>query len=95
MHGFALPQMLIASFPPLGHLASAVAYLPYLGDGRTLAVPEVILSLGLGWFIVLTLPHPHKVSARRRPWLLVMSFALTAQALLITRQAVPFLYFRF
>jgi D-alanyl-lipoteichoic acid acyltransferase DltB (MBOAT superfamily) len=94
-NGLALPQMIVAAAPWLGRVATPVAVLPYLGDARTLALPEAVLCLMLGWTIVLALPHVHALSERARGWSVGAGFALTVQALFFAPNVSPFLYFRF
>ena len=94
-NGAALPAMIAGAFPPLAALATPVAALPYLGDGRTLSFPEVAACLLLGWFIVLALPNMHAMSGRTRAWALTSGFAFTLQALCFAPRIAPFLYFRF
>jgi D-alanyl-lipoteichoic acid acyltransferase DltB (MBOAT superfamily) len=94
-NGFALPEPVIAALPALAHLATPVPVLLYLGDARTLALPEAIACLGLGWAIVLLLPPIHRLTATARAWALTASFALTVQALVFAPRVTPFLYFRF
>jgi len=72
-----------------------VPVLPWLGDARTLSLPEALLCLGIGWAIVLYVPNIHAMSPRARLGALTAGFALTVQALFLAPHAVPFLYFRF
>ena len=95
LHGFLVPRMIIDLWPALSVIATPVAVLPWLGDARTLSLPEAILCLGLGWAIVLLLPNIHAMSPRARLGALTAGFALTVQALLLAPHATPFLYFRF
>ena len=94
-NGLALPQMVVAAFPPLAWIARPVAVLPWLGDARTLSLPEVAGCLAVGWFVVLCLPNLHALSARARAWSVTASFALAMQALFFAPNVSPFLYFRF
>jgi hypothetical protein len=95
LHGFLVPRMIIDLWPALSVIATPVAVLPWLGDARTLSLPEAIMCLGLGWAIVLLLPNIHAMSPRARLGALTAGFALTVQALLLAPHATPFLYFRF
>ena len=95
LHGVALPQMLVHAVPILGVVASPVPVLPFLGDARTLSLPEVSACLLLGWGIVLLLPHVHELSERARGWALTSGFAFSVQALFFAPHVAPFLYFRF
>ena len=94
-NGLALPQMFVAAFPPLARLATPVPLLRFLGDGRTLSLPEASACLLLGWTIVLTMPTVHELSERARGWALTAGFAFTVQALFFAPHVTPFLYFRF
>ncbi len=95
LSGVALPQMIVAAFPPLSAFAEPVAVMPSLGDARTLSFPEVSACLLLGWFIVLALPNIHHMTERSRHLALTASFALSAQAVFFAPHVAPFLYFRF
>jgi D-alanyl-lipoteichoic acid acyltransferase DltB (MBOAT superfamily) len=94
-NGVALPTMIVGFFPPLAHIATPVAVLPYLGDGRTLSLPEVSACLLLGWFLVLVPPHIHAMTGRARYWAVTTGFAFTVQALFFAPRVAPFLYFQF
>jgi alginate O-acetyltransferase complex protein AlgI len=94
-NGVAIPSIYIKMLPLLGRLGHAVPVLPYLGDARTLSLPQAILLLALGWFIALGLPELHSMSRPRRSAALVASFALTVQSLFFAPYTVPFLYFQF
>jgi alginate O-acetyltransferase complex protein AlgI len=94
-NGIALPYMIVGFWPALARIATPVAVMPYLGDARTLSVPEVTACLALGWFIVLALPNVHTMSERGRGWALTSGFAFTLQALFFAPSVTPFLYFRF
>ncbi len=94
-NGIALPQMIVHAFPPLAAIATPVPLLPYLGDARTLSLPEVTACLALGWTIVLALPSVHELSERARGWALTGGFAFTVQALFFAPHVTPFLYFQF
>ena len=95
LNGCAIPAMIVSAFPPLRHIASAVPVLPALGDARTLALPEVLSCLLLGWLIVLVMPHAQALSERAKAIALTAGFALTVQALFFAPEVAPFLYFRF
>jgi D-alanyl-lipoteichoic acid acyltransferase DltB (MBOAT superfamily) len=95
LNGIAIPALYIKMLPALGHLGHAVPVLPYLGDARTLSLPQAVLFLALGWFIALALPELHGMNRPRRNAALVASFALSVQALLFAPDTVPFLYFQF
>ena len=87
--------MVVDWLPPPGLIARPVPVLEHLGDARTLSFPEVSACLLLGWFIVLALPHVHKLSEQKRSWALTAGFAFTVQALFFAPSVTPFLYFRF
>jgi len=94
-NGLALPHMIVDALPWLGRVAVPVPLLPYLGDARTLSFPEVTACLGLGWFIVLAMPHVHELQPRMRGATLTAGFAFTIQALFFAPHVAPFLYFQF
>lgn len=94
-NGVAIPEIMLRLMPFLAHVGHAVPVLPYLGDARTMSLPQAVLFLGLGWFIALALPQLHGMSERRRSVAVVASFALSVQALFFAPAAIPFLYFRF
>jgi D-alanyl-lipoteichoic acid acyltransferase DltB (MBOAT superfamily) len=94
-NGVAIPAIYIRMLPLLGHFGRAVPVLPYLGDARTLSLPQAVLFLTLGWFVALALPELHSMSPRRRSVALVASVALSLQALFFAPYTVPFLYFQF
>jgi D-alanyl-lipoteichoic acid acyltransferase DltB (MBOAT superfamily) len=94
-NGIALPSAFIHTLPVLQAIAHPVPVLPYLGDARTLSLPQAMLFLGLGWFIVLALPNLPKMSQAFRRIALISSFALTVQALFFAPYRAPFLYFQF
>ncbi|GLR66205.1 hypothetical protein GCM10010909_08840 [Acidocella aquatica] len=94
-NGIAIPAIFIRVLPALNYFGHAVAVLPYLGDARTLSLPQAVLFLAVGWFIALVLPELHSMSRPRRSWALVASFALSLQALFFAPYTVPFLYFQF
>jgi D-alanyl-lipoteichoic acid acyltransferase DltB (MBOAT superfamily) len=95
LNGLAIPDIFIHVLPVLGWFGHGVPVLPYLGDARTLSLPQAILFLALGWFIALALPELHSMSQMRRSAALAASFALSVQALFFAPAAVPFLYFQF
>lgn len=95
MNGLALPRMIVGWWPALETLATPVPVLAYLGDARTLSLPEAMLCLASGWAIVLALPNIRTMGPRARLGALTAGFALTAQALFLAPHASPFLYFRF
>ncbi len=95
LNGLAMPAMIVSAFPVLNRVSTPVPVLLFLGDARTLSLPEVSACLILGWFIVLALPHAQALSERARGWALTASFALTAQALFFAQNVAPFLYFQF
>lgn len=91
MNGLAVPSML-AGFIPFGHV---VPVLPYLGDARSMSLPQAILFLALGWFIALGLPDLHSMRVPWRMAAMTASFAFSMQALFFAPAAIPFLYFQF
>jgi hypothetical protein len=95
LNGVAIPEIFIHALPVLGWVGHAVPVLPYLGDARTLSLPQALLFLVLGWFIALCLPELHSMSQARRSVALAASVALSLQALFFAPAAVPFLYFQF
>lgn len=94
-NGIAIPSIFLRMMPLLGHFGHAVLVLPYLGDARTLSLPQAGLFLAVGWFVALALPPLHSMGPRRRSVALVASFALSLQALFFAPYTVPFLYFQF
>ena len=94
-NGIAIPAICIKMLPFLGHIGRAVPVLPYLGDARSLSLPQAVLFLALGWFIALALPALQRMSEPGRSAALVASFALSLQALFFAPYTVPFLYFQF
>ncbi len=94
-NGIAIPQIFCHFLPFLLVVGHSVPVLPYLGDARTMSLPQGMLLLAVGWYIALGLPQLHEMSARRRGIALVASFALCVQALLFAPAAIPFLYFQF
>jgi alginate O-acetyltransferase complex protein AlgI len=94
-NGIAIPSICVKMLPFLGHIGRVVPVLPYLGDARSLSLPQAVLFVALGWFIALALPGLQRMSAPRRRAALVASFALSLQALFFAPYTVPFLYFQF
>ncbi len=94
-NGVALPQIFVQAAPWLGAYVHAVPVLPYLGDARTLSLPQGLLFLALGWWIALALPNTQEMTRSRRHVALLGSFAFSVQALFFAPAAVPFLYFQF
>lgn len=94
-NGLAVPELAARLAPWLGYIGHVVPVLPYLGDARSVSLPEGCLMLALGWWIVLCLPELHSMNAARRGVALVAGFALTMQALFLAPYTVPFLYFQF
>jgi D-alanyl-lipoteichoic acid acyltransferase DltB (MBOAT superfamily) len=95
LNGVAIPALYLKTLPALGYLGHAVPVLPYLGDARTLSLPQAVLFLVVGWFIALALPELHRMNRPRRSAALMASFALSVQALFFAPYTVPFLYFQF
>ncbi len=94
-NGIALPEIVLHLAPALRHVVTAVPVLPYLGDARSLSLPQGVLLLLLGWSIALLLPELHSMTKPRRNAAVVASFALTVQALFFAPYTIPFLYFQF
>jgi alginate O-acetyltransferase complex protein AlgI len=94
-NGVAIPAVVLQLMTFLRGFGHAVPVLSYLGDARTMSLPQAILFLALGWFIALGLPQLHGMSERRRGVALVASFAFSVQALFFAPAAIPFLYFQF
>ncbi len=92
LNGLAVPAMLAPMLPGIGHV---VPVLPWLGDARSMSLPQGALLLALGWFIALCLPDLHSMGKRRREVALVASIAFSLQALFFAPAAIPFLYFQF
>ena len=92
LNGLAVPALLAPLLPGLGHV---VPVLPWLGDARSISLPQSVMMLALGWFIALCLPPLDHMSERRRSLALISSLAFTAQALFFAPSAIPFLYFQF
>jgi len=95
LHGLLIPRMIVDWWPALSVIATPVAVLPWLGDARTLSLPEALICLVFGWAIVLAVPNIRAMTPRARLGALTAGFALTAQALFLAPHAMPFLYFRF
>ena len=95
MNGIMLPRMIVAWWPALQALVTPVPVLAYLGDARTLNLPEALVCLGLGWTIALALPNIRAMGLRARLGVLTAGFALTVQVLFLAPHVSPFLYFRF
>ncbi|MGE4481859.1 MBOAT family O-acyltransferase [Acidocella sp.] len=91
LNGLAVPAML-AKIIPFGHV---VPVLPFLGDARSMSLPQGVLLLALGWSIALCLPDLQSMGQKRRSLALVASFAFSMQALFFAPAAIPFLYFQF
>ena len=94
-NGLAVPAMIASAFPPLTIIATPVPLLRFLGDARTLSVPEVFACLLLGWTIALAFPHAQALSERARGWAIGASFAFAVRALFFAPHVLPFLYFQF
>ncbi len=94
-NGIALPEIFVRMAPWLGHFVRAVPVLPYLGDARTLSLPQAMLFVALGWWIALCLPNAQEMTRPRRHVALVAGTAFSLQALFFAPTAVPFLYFQF
>jgi D-alanyl-lipoteichoic acid acyltransferase DltB (MBOAT superfamily) len=95
LNGITLPAMIIQHAPWLHRVAQSAPVLPYLGDARTLSLPEGVLLLCIGWAGALLLPDIHRFTRPVRSLALVSSFAFTVQALFFAPFTVPFLYFQF
>ena len=95
LNGLALPAMIAHAVPALGAIATPVPVLRFLGDARTLSLPEVAACLLLGWTIVLACPHAQALSDRAQRWALTASFAFAVRALCFAPHVAPFLYFQF
>lgn len=93
--GVSLPRLIVAALPALGRIATPVPVLTHLGDARTLALPEAMGCLALGWAIVLAAPPVHRLSARLQTASLTAGFAFSLQALFYAPTLAPFVYFRF
>jgi alginate O-acetyltransferase complex protein AlgI len=95
LNGLAVPAMIVGAFPALNAIATPVPLLRFLGDARTLSLPEVFACLLLGWAIVLAFPHAQALSDRARGWAVTASFAFAIRALCFAPHVAPFLYFQF
>jgi len=95
LNGIAIPEILLRMAPWLGRFGHPVLVLPYLGDARTLSLPQGLLFLAAGWFIALALPNLHEMSKPKRSVALTTSFAFCVQALFFAPETLPFLYFQF
>jgi alginate O-acetyltransferase complex protein AlgI len=95
LNGLAIPAMIAFAFPALSAIATPVPVLRFLGDARTLSLPEVAACLLLGWTIVLAFPHAQALSDRARGWAITASFGFTVRALFFAPHVAPFLYFQF
>jgi alginate O-acetyltransferase complex protein AlgI len=94
-NGIAIPSVYVKICPVLAKLGHAVPVLPYLGDARTLSLPQAVIFLTLGWFIALALPELHSMQRVWRNVAMTASFAFSLQTLVFAPYAVPFLYFQF
>ena len=77
-NGIAIPSIYIKMLPVLGHFGRAVPVLPYLGDARTLSLPQAVLLPRLGLVHRPGLPELHRMSERRgeaQPWWQVLRSA--------------------
>jgi len=95
LNGFVLPVIILEHAPWLNQVAQSAPVLPYVGDARSLSLPEGVLLLCVGWIGVLALPDIHRFTRPVRSLALVCSFAFTVQALFFAPFSVPFLYFQF
>jgi D-alanyl-lipoteichoic acid acyltransferase DltB (MBOAT superfamily) len=95
LNGFFLPEIFIRQLPILEHICRGVPVLPYLGDARTMSLPQGLFLLLIGWTIVLLLPNSQHLSRKGRSVAIISSFAFTVQALFFAPFSVPFLYFQF
>jgi len=95
LNGFTLPDIIMQHAHWLNRVAQSAPALPYLGDARTLSLPEGVLLLCVCWIGVLALPDIHRFTRPVRSLALVGSFAFTVQALFFAPFTVPFLYFQF
>jgi D-alanyl-lipoteichoic acid acyltransferase DltB (MBOAT superfamily) len=94
-NGALLPDILMSRLPFLSHVAQAVPVLPYLGDARTMSLPQGLLLLLAGWIIVLVMPTTQSLGRVGRGAALVGSFGFVVQTLFFAPFTVPFIYFRF
>ncbi len=95
LNGLAVPTLIAGAFPALSAIATPVPLLRFLGDARTLSLPEVAACLLLGWTIALAFPHAQALSDRGRLWAVTGSFAFAVRALCFAPHVAPFLYFQF
>ena len=95
LNGLAVPAMIASAVPGLTAIATPVPLLRFLGDARTLSLPEVAACLLLGWIVVLAFPHAQALSDRARGWAIAASFAFTVRAVFFAPHVAPFLYFQF
>ena len=95
LNGLAVPAMIVGALPALNVIATPVPVLRFLGEARTLSLPEVFACLVLGWTIVLAFPHAQALSDRAKGWAIAASFAFTVRALCFAPHVAPFLYFQF
>jgi alginate O-acetyltransferase complex protein AlgI len=95
LDGLAVPAMIASAVPGLTAIATPVPLLRFLGDARTLSLPEVAACLLLGWIVVLAFPHAQALSDRARGWAIAASFAFAVRALFFAPHVAPFLYFQF
>ena len=95
LNGLAVPAMIASAVPGLTAIATPVPLLRFLGDARTLSLPEVAACLLLGWIVVLAFPHAQALSERARGWAIAASFAFTVRAVFFAPHVAPFLYFQF
>ena len=95
LNGLAVPAMIAGAFPAVTGIATPVPLLRFLGDARTLSLPEVAACLVLGWTTALAFPHAQALSERARVWAVTAGFALTVRALFFAPHVAPFLYFQF
>ncbi|MDE2514406.1 MAG: MBOAT family protein [Rhodospirillales bacterium] len=95
LNGCALPAMIWRALPWVQPFFRPVAMLAHLGDARTLALPQAVALLALGWAIVLFLPSLHRMRRNGQMRALVAGFALSMQGLFFAPHVAPFLYFRF
>ncbi|HEY1857189.1 MBOAT family O-acyltransferase [Acidocella sp.] len=94
-HGLALPGFYVGLVPGLGTFVQAVPVLPWLGDARTVSLPQACLLLALAWFVALRVPEVPALGRRGRSVALVAGFGFCLQALFFAPATVPFLYFQF
>ncbi len=95
LNGIAAPEIIMRAVPWLSAAVRTVTVLPYLGDARTLSLPQSILFLLPAWVIALALPNTNEMTKLRRSFALIGSFAFIIQGLFFAPFAVPFLYFQF